>query len=206
MAPKELLKTSNGSGMPYQLWNRVSSKNVTFSCQIRPLTSRTLKLCFWNSLQTIWYCIYIWLWLLQLHRPDSPYDPLIECLSPPKRTFVQKTKFGVFGVKHLFHSFEVQAYLAFLRFTLLHHTGIASFTNGKILHQQKRLYLTLLWNSHYWDTCFIVVVCNQTYMISKECLYILDYLHSYNDFSLPPIFPTAAACTQLMTRTAFVRL
>lgn len=203
MAPKELLKTSDGSGMPYQLWNRVSSKNVTFSCQIRPLTSRTLKLSFWNSLQTIWYCIYIWLWLLLLHRPDSPYDPLIEYVcSPQKELSFKKPSLGSSG----FSTFSTQAYLAFLRVTLLHHTGIASFTNGKILNQQKRLYLILLWNSHYWATCFIVVVCSQTCMISEECLYILDYLHSYNDVSLPPIFPTAAACTQLMTRTAFVRL
>lgn len=108
MAPKELLKTSNGSGMPYQLWNRVSSKNVTFSCQIRPLTSRTLKLCFWNSLQTIWYCIYIWLWLLQLHRPDTPYDPLIEYVcSPKKELSFKKPSLGSLGLStfstHLKH-------------------------------------------------------------------------------------------------------
>lgn len=51
-----------------------------------------------------------------------------------------------------------------------------------------------------------MVICNQTYIISEVCLCILDYLHSYKDVSLCPIFPTAAAYRHLMKLTAFLRL
>lgn len=62
---------------------------------------------------------------------------LLSMLVPPKKNFSSKNQVGGFAVKHLVHSFDVQAYLNLLRFTLLHHTGIAFFTNGKIPHQQK---------------------------------------------------------------------
>lgn len=109
----------------------------------------------------------------------------------PHKTLVQITKLDTLGLSTLFMELK-HKHTSFYCTLLCRTTQVLRFLQmeGKILYQRKHC-ISLYCNSLYCDTGFVVVVWNQTCIISEVCLHICDTLQSSDDLSLLPIFPTA---------------